>query len=128
MVKPLSNDLRRRIVGSVSDGSSRRAAARRFGVADSTAIRLSKRFEDKGHWEPDKFGSKRSRSPLEAIRDELLALVGERPDLTLADIVAYAAEKHGVRTSDSSVDRFFKRHGVTFKKRRRTPASKTASM
>ena len=39
MTKPLSTDLRRRLVSAVEDGQSRRAAARRFGVAASTAIK-----------------------------------------------------------------------------------------
>ena len=38
MGRPLSNDLRRRVVSAVEEGSSASAAARRFGVGRSTAI------------------------------------------------------------------------------------------
>ena len=39
MTRPLSDDLRRRVVTAVDDGMSRRGAARRFGIAPSTAIK-----------------------------------------------------------------------------------------
>ena len=41
MTKPLSNDLRERLVSAVDSGLSRRTAARRFGVAASTAPKAS---------------------------------------------------------------------------------------
>ena len=40
MTKPLSNDLRERLVSAVDSGLSRRSAARRFGVAASTADQM----------------------------------------------------------------------------------------
>jgi transposase len=39
MTKPLSNDIRERLVSAVEGGLSRRSAAERFGVAASTAIK-----------------------------------------------------------------------------------------
>jgi transposase len=39
MGKPLSLDLRSRLVGAVVSGMSRRAAAERFGVGAATAVR-----------------------------------------------------------------------------------------
>ena len=39
MTQPLSDDLRRRVVAAVDGGMSRRAAAKRFGIAVSTAIK-----------------------------------------------------------------------------------------
>jgi transposase len=58
----------------------------------------------------------KSRSPLEPHAAWLLELVDQEPDLTLAEIVERLLQDRGVRTSDSSVDRFFQRHGVSFKK------------
>jgi transposase len=49
-----------------------------------------------------------------------------KPDLTLAEIVQRLWQDRQVRTTDSSVDRFFRRHGVSFKKnsaRRRAGAA-----
>ena len=40
MTRPLSNDLRRRVVTAVVDGGmTRRGAAKRFGIAPSTVVR-----------------------------------------------------------------------------------------
>ena len=39
MGQPLSQDLRTRVVATVSGGLSRRAAAERFGVSAATAVR-----------------------------------------------------------------------------------------
>ena len=39
MVKPLSLDLRKRIVAAVAGGMSRRKAAERFGVSPASAVR-----------------------------------------------------------------------------------------
>ena len=48
MTKPLSNDLRERLVSAVDSGLSRRSAARRFGVAASTAIKWVNRWRRTG--------------------------------------------------------------------------------
>lgn len=40
MVRPLSDDLRERVVAAVLSGESRRSAAKRFGIANSTAVKL----------------------------------------------------------------------------------------
>ncbi len=48
MARSYSQDLRERIVSCIHSGSSRRAAAARFGVSPSTAVRLQARFESTG--------------------------------------------------------------------------------
>jgi transposase len=53
----------------------------------------------------------------------LLGLIAIEPDLTLEKIVERIFEGLGLRTSEISVRRFFKRQAITFKKnsaRRRT--------
>ncbi|MGB0672216.1 MAG: hypothetical protein ACPGNT_12040, partial [Rhodospirillales bacterium] len=105
---------------------SRRSAARRFGVGEATAIRWVERWRRTGSYAPDRMGSRSPRSPLDAHTSSILGLVDAQPYVTLAEIVAFMVETHGVSTSISAVDRFFARHGVTFKKRRRMPPSKSA--
>ena len=52
MTKPLSLDLRRRIIRAVEkEGMSRRAAAARFGVAPSTAVELVRHWKETGSCE-----------------------------------------------------------------------------
>lgn len=46
----------------------------------------------------------------------LLKLIAEEPDLTLAEIEQRLLANRGMRSTDSSIDRFFKRHKVSFKK------------
>ena len=45
MTKPLSSDLRERLIEAVAAGMSRRAAADRFGIAASTPVQWVRRFE-----------------------------------------------------------------------------------
>jgi transposase len=71
--------------------------------------------EETGSVSPRRRGGK-SRSPLEPHAAWLLDLVAKEHDLTLAEIVQRLLQDRGVRTTDSSVDRFLQRHGVTFKK------------
>ena len=56
MGKSSSADLRVRIVGEIERGQSCRAAALRFGVAPSTAIRLAQRKAQTGSLAPAKQG------------------------------------------------------------------------
>ena len=113
--RPYSDDLRERVVTAVAGGCSRRAAAARFAVSASSAIRWVELHEETGSVSRRPRGRK-SRSPLEPHASWLLELVEREPDLTLAEIVERLFQDVGVRTTDSSVDRFFKRHNVSFKK------------
>lgn len=128
MVQALSDDLRRRVVEAVEGGMSRRAAAARFGVGVSTAIRWVDRWRTTGSWAPLKFGGDQRSHRIDAHADEILELVEAKPDMTLGEIAEHLARHHGLRPALSTVHRFFERHGVSYKKRRRTRASRTARM
>ena len=117
MSRGYSLDLRGRVIALIGEGMSRSAAARRFKVAVSSAIKWSKRFEETGSF-AEKPGRKLVYSPLEAHSDWFLAFVASRPDATLAETVAALRDERGLVTTDSSVSRFFKRRGITFKKNR----------
>ncbi len=52
MGQPLSMDLRRRLLSAIDDGMSCRAAAARFGVAPSTAIRWQDQRRTTGNFAP----------------------------------------------------------------------------
>jgi transposase len=124
--RPYSDDLRARVVAAVAEGCSRRAAGKRFAVSASSSIRWVDLHEETGSVSPRPRGGK-SRSPLEPHASWLLELVASEPDLTLAEVVQRLLQDRGMGTSDSSLDRFFKRHGISFKKnsaRRRAGASR----
>ena len=127
MGKARSEDLRQRVVAAVVAGASRRQAAGRFQVGVSSAIRWMEMFERTGSVSQRPRGGK-PRSPLEPHTDWLLALVAAEPDLTLMEIVERLAGGPGVKVTEISVRRFFKRHRISFKKnaarRRAGPAGR----
>lgn len=47
---------------------------------------------------------------------QVLALVQDTPDITLAEIAAHLDQAHGLKPSLSSIWRLLDRHGLTFKK------------
>jgi transposase len=126
MARALSDDLRKRVIEAVEGGASRRAAAERFGIAASTAVKWVRRFRETGSRAPRRPGGAVRSRRIDAYQDELMGLVERTPDLTLSEIAGHLKERHGVRVAVSTVWRFFERHGVTFKKRRRMPASSSA--
>ena len=118
MSTPLSKDLRKRLVFAVEEGQSRRSAARRFGVAASTAIKWVDQWRREGRVEPRPLGGDRHSHRTEAHAVEILALVAETPDITLAEIAEHLEGAHGLRVAVSTVWRLLDRHGQTFKKNR----------
>ncbi|HMB77109.1 MAG TPA: IS630 family transposase [Kiloniellaceae bacterium] len=117
MTKPLSNDLRERLVSAVDGGLSRRSAAKRFGVAASTAIKWVDRWRRTGDVGPGPQGGDRRSHRIEAHAEEILALIEEAPDITLAEIAAQLDEAHGLTVAQSTVWRLLDRHAMTFKKK-----------
>ena len=116
MTRPLSDDLRRRVVAAVDDGMSRRGAVKRFGIAPSTAIKWVRARRLTSSYRPRAQGGDRRSQRIEARAEAVLALVEETPGMTLAEIAAHLESEHGVRVSQSTVWRFFHRRGITFKK------------
>jgi len=114
MPKPYSQDLRERVVGAVEAGASCHEAAAAFEVSVSSAIRWVAHFRRTGSVAPKRIGGK--RSPLDAHKDWLLALIAAEPDLTLEEIRGRLRAR-GIFASASSVWRFFDRHDITFKKK-----------
>ena len=82
MPGPLSQDLRDRLTAAVAAGSSARAAAERFGVSESTAIRWAQRWRAEGEARARPMGGDH-RSHLNGHREAVLTLVAHRSDLTL---------------------------------------------
>jgi transposase len=116
MPRPLSGDLRIRVIGAVEAGSSARAAGRRLGIGESTATAWVGRWRRTGS-AVAKSQTGHRRSPLAAHEAWLLELIEGCADLTLEEIRGQLAPR-GVRVAISSVWRFFDRHGISFKKNR----------
>jgi len=126
MASSYSQDLRDRVIDAVERGGmSRRAAARRFGVSESSAVKWLQRFRTKGARTPVGTGGHRP-SALKPHRDFLDAALAEKPDITLTALARRLLAERGVKADTAMLSRFFRREGVTFKKRRWSRVSKTA--
>jgi putative transposase len=116
MTVPLSQDLRDRIVRSVEAGSLARAAAERFAVSPSAAVKLMRRVRDTGSAEPAQIGGHR-RPVLEPHADTLRAIATSRAGVTLKEM-REALHAHGVEVKAlSTIADMLRRLGLTHKKR-----------
>ncbi|MFN9369197.1 MAG: IS630 family transposase [Planctomycetia bacterium] len=116
MSKALSVDLRERVVAAVSAGASCRAAAVRFGVSASSAIRWCGMARQSGSFAPGPLGGDRRSARIEAHAALILGLIEQKSDITLAEIQAELA-KVGVPAGIGTIWRFFDRHRITPQKK-----------
>ena len=117
MTAPLSQDLRERLVRVVEQGSSARAAARRFDVSPSAAVKLMRRVCATGSTAPAKIGG--YRRPLLAGHEVLLReLTMAHKGITLAEIRDALLERGIEPGSLTTIWATLRRLGLRHKKRR----------
>jgi putative transposase len=115
MPAPVSLDLRQRIVRAAEQGSSIRAAARRFAVSPSAAIKLMQRVRATGSAAPARYGGYR-RPRLEPHEAELRRLVETTPDITLVELQAELERRLRVTAALSTLHNALRRIGLRHKK------------
>jgi transposase len=125
MSKALSLDLRTRVLAAVAGGLSHRQAGERFGVSAASVSRWRAREREQGDPRPKALGGDRRSGRIDACKGLILSLLEETPDITLEEM-RQALVEHGHVFGFGTIQRFFKRHQITRKKRARTPASRTA--
>jgi transposase len=126
LARAYSVDLRERVIGAIEEGVSTREAARRFAIGESTAGAWHRAWRATGSLEPGRQGHPKV-SKLDPHEAFILSLVDtEDRDITLAEIADRLEADRGLRTCAASIHGFFKKRGITFKKRRRTPRSSSA--
>jgi transposase len=119
-----SKERRAEVLGACDAGKGTRQVALQFGVSESWVRRVKQQRRELGKVEPK---LTRDRTPdWAAHADWLRAKVGERPDATLLELVALAAAERDWITSDATICRALKALRLTRKKRRSSPASRTA--
>ena len=128
MAQYLSEDLRIRVIRAVEGGMSRNAAARRFGISIASAVRWMDEYLRTGRTAPKPRGGDRRSGRIEVQHDFLMAVIRETPDITLAELRVRLINERGETFAISTIHCFFRRHGVSFKKRRRMPVNKSARM
>jgi len=123
MGRPLSVDLRERVVAAVDEGLSRRKAAERFGVSISSAIRWTSLRRRTDEVRPKRQGGDKRSARIEAHAPLILGLVEAQGDITLVELRARLAAE-GIAVAVSTLWRFFERHRITLKKRPGTRPSR----
>lgn len=116
MGKPISSDLRERIVRGVEAGQSRRAMAERFEVAPSTAVRIQARYQTTGSVAPARQGRPRGSGKLGTHRGAIIDKVMVQPDITMPDLAAWLEARHGVSVDPSNLSKLLRQEGFTYKK------------
>lgn len=121
MVRPLSTDLRERVVAAVLSGETSRAVAARFGVAVSSVVKWAQRHRATGSVVPGQMGGHRKRI-LEPHRAFIAERIEQNPNLTL-HVLKVELAAHGIVASHDAIWRFLHREGLRFKKNRVRPGA-----
>jgi transposase len=124
MATSLSFDLRSGVLAAIDEGLSCRRAAARFGVSASSAIRWQALRRLGGDGQPKPQGGDRLWHRTHAHAGLIAAALAKKPDITLPELKEHLGEQ-GAATSVTALWRYFRRHGITRKKRRPMLASRT---
>lgn len=117
MARPLSHDLRARMIKAVGSGLTARAAARQCDVAASTGIKLVKRWRETGSFEARKMGGHRV-CILDKARACIEAMLREHGDWTETERAAHLEQRRGIKVASTTVGRFVRRQGLSYTKKR----------
>lgn len=113
-----SQDLRERVIDAVGEGKrSRRAAATRVGVSDSSAIRGVARYLRTGERGILGTGGHRP-SKLKPHREWLVHVRESEPDITLMALSARFLTECGVKATTGMLSYVYIGEGIRFKKNR----------
>ena len=125
MAKMLSMDLRGRVVAAVHGVASRRAAASRFGVSASSAVKLLGRVQATGAAAPGRRGRRPGSGKLEPFKAALIGWVEATPDITMPELAERLRRSFGVAARPSSLSRLLCKAGWTYKKSADSPGGRT---
>jgi transposase len=114
MARAYSLDLRERVVGAVAAGQTCRSVAKTFMVIVANVVKWSQRQRAVGSPAARKMGGHRPYLVARE-RDWVLALIAEKPDITLRALLKELADR-GLVVSYYALWHFLHHEGVTFKK------------
>lgn len=121
-MRTYSMDLRERVAAACDEGIDTRAEiAERFSVSESWIRRLLQRRRQTGSLAPKPRGGGQPPAFDGPAAERLRAAVAADPDATLKQLAGAA----GVACSTSATDRALRRLGITRKKSRSAPPSRT---
>jgi transposase len=116
MGKPYSIDLRKRVQAEIAHGQSRRAAARRYDVSASFAVKLADRVSRTGSADPARQGRPPGGGKLAPYLTALLEWVGAKPDITMPELAAKLKAEKAVTAHPASLSRALVKAGLSVKK------------
>lgn len=116
MPRPMSQDLRDRVLFAYDRGMKTKHIADVFCVSRSWARRHKQRRRETGETTPRRMGSP---GVVKVDRSQLTTLVREHPDATLAEYRVH----RGVQCAVSTISMALKKLGFSSKKRQSTPRS-----
>ena len=119
--KAYAQDLRDRVLAATG---RLREVAERFGVSQAYVSRVRSRH---GRLNQACAGAQRNHVPLRlaGLHEPLLAQVALAPEQTLAQLCQWVRAEHGLQVGPTTMGKTLARFGLTRKKRRCTPASKS---
>lgn len=123
MGKPYSMDLRERVVEAIEGGMSTHQAAARFAIGHAAAGSWARLKRSQGDVRPARQG-KPPGSVLDPHADFIFAVIAEKPDTTLDELVDRLAAERVIVVVRTAVWKFLDRHDMTHKKRLLMPANR----
>jgi transposase len=115
---------RRWIISAYQAGKGTKEIAAIFGRCESAVRRVRQNHRERGTADPLLHLRGRKGKLSDELKTRLSQFVTDRPDATLAEI----KERLGLDASLSTIDRWLKKLGLSFKKSPSTPPSKTGPM
>ena len=116
MGKPHPIELRERVQSEIDVGESRRAAARRFKVSASFAVKLGVGGAGTGSPAPARQGRPPGGGKLAPHLATLIGWVEAEPDITMPELAAKLLAETGVTAHPASLSRVLLQAGFSFKK------------
>lgn len=116
MGKPHPIELRERVQAEIESGESRRAAAERFKVSASFAVKLAARVARTGSVEPAQQGRPPGGGKLAPYLALLIGWVEAEPDITMPELAAKLLAEEGVAAHPASLSRVLIQAGFSVKK------------
>ncbi|MFN9567936.1 MAG: winged helix-turn-helix domain-containing protein [Akkermansiaceae bacterium] len=115
MGKPLSEDLRKRIVAKRDEGHTAAEVSQMFRVSMRSINRFCARMRSQGNLSHDKLG-KPPGSQLDLHQEEISKWIAEGPSLTLEEIAARCETQFGLSIHHTTVMRALAKWGFRYKK------------
>jgi len=123
-MRPLSEDLRKRILEKREAGVGPTDISNIFGVSRRAIYRLYDRFDSTGNLSAKKLGRPKG-SALDTYKEQIIGWIDERADLTLEQLQKRCLDQLELQVSIANVDRVLRSWGLCYKKnsvRQRTKA------